>query len=205
MVFNGSSYLPFLAVCAWARSIPAKSKECQAECSVGWDQRSGRAVQVPFVLIPESCYKVDVKEAIWPQVSLMFSNLDDKMTKVKDVVNSAALWEGKFIKVLQSWYELCYTCQYDTCSHFLGCLSRGHRITCSSPQISPNAKDFKFTQKILNILKRFQIYSKVSKYIQKILNIFQRFQIYSKVSKYTQKIPSILKYIFKIPNIIKRL
>jgi len=62
----------------------------------------GRQHKFHFVTIPKSCYRVDVKEAIWPQVSLMFPNLDDKMTKVKDIVGSAALWEVKFIKVSQS-------------------------------------------------------------------------------------------------------
>ncbi len=51
-----------------------------------------------FQLIADSCYKVDVKEAIWPQVSLMFPNHMDGQTKVKDTVGSSVLWEGKFIK-----------------------------------------------------------------------------------------------------------
>lgn len=52
-----------------------------------------------FCTIPDFCYKVDVKEAIWPLVSLMFPNKADGQVKVKDVVGSSCLWEGKFIKV----------------------------------------------------------------------------------------------------------
>lgn len=51
-----------------------------------------------FQVIQDSCYKVDVKEAIWPQVSLMFPNQMDEQTKVKDTVGSSAIWEAKFIK-----------------------------------------------------------------------------------------------------------
>lgn len=54
-----------------------------------------------FVTVPGHCYKVDVSEAMWPNLQLQFPNVQTGQKKVKDVVGSAALWEGKFIKAAE--------------------------------------------------------------------------------------------------------
>jgi phage terminase large subunit-like protein len=42
--------------------------------------------------------KIDVREALVPNVLLMMENPDDEQEKVKDVVGSSFIWNQKFLK-----------------------------------------------------------------------------------------------------------
>jgi hypothetical protein len=51
-----------------------------------------------FVEIPDSWLKVDVQEALMPNVSLMMENREAEQEKVKDAVGSCVLWNQKYMK-----------------------------------------------------------------------------------------------------------
>jgi hypothetical protein len=46
--------------------------------------------------IPDSWFKVNVREALMPEVALMFPN--EAADQEKDVVSSNAIWDQKYIK-----------------------------------------------------------------------------------------------------------
>jgi hypothetical protein len=48
--------------------------------------------------IPEGWIKVDVKEALLPNVQLMMENRDVEQEKLKDAVGSSVLWNLKYLK-----------------------------------------------------------------------------------------------------------
>jgi hypothetical protein len=51
-----------------------------------------------FISIPETWFKINVHEALGPNVTLMFQNEDAEQHKVKDVVGSSAIWDGNYMK-----------------------------------------------------------------------------------------------------------
>jgi hypothetical protein len=51
-----------------------------------------------FVEIPDGWLKVDVQEALMPNVSLMMENREAEQEKVKDDVGSYVLWNQKYMK-----------------------------------------------------------------------------------------------------------
>jgi hypothetical protein len=51
-----------------------------------------------FLEIPVGWMKVDVREALAPNVMLMMENRDVDQEKVKDVVGSSILWNQKYMK-----------------------------------------------------------------------------------------------------------
>ena len=48
--------------------------------------------------VPESWFKVDVKEALSPNIPLLYPNEAAEQSVVKDAVGSNALWDSRFIK-----------------------------------------------------------------------------------------------------------
>jgi hypothetical protein len=50
------------------------------------------------VEIPDGWLKVDVQEALMPNVSLMMENREAEQEKVKDAVGSCVLWNQKYMK-----------------------------------------------------------------------------------------------------------
>jgi hypothetical protein len=50
------------------------------------------------VEIPDGWLKVDVQEALMPNVSLMMENQEAEQEKVKDAVGSCILWNQKYMK-----------------------------------------------------------------------------------------------------------
>jgi len=52
-----------------------------------------------FEEIPTSWFKVDVQDAIWPHMLLMYPNLNADQTKLKHVVSSNTLWDKKYMKL----------------------------------------------------------------------------------------------------------
>jgi hypothetical protein len=53
-----------------------------------------------FLEIPEGWIKIDVKDALAPNVQLMIENRDAEQEKVKDVVGSSVIWNQKFLKCM---------------------------------------------------------------------------------------------------------
>jgi hypothetical protein len=51
-----------------------------------------------FMDILDGWIKVDVHEALAPNVQLMMENRDDEQEKVKDAVGSLVLWNKKYMK-----------------------------------------------------------------------------------------------------------
>jgi hypothetical protein len=51
-----------------------------------------------FMDIPDGWIKVDVGEALAPNVQLMMESRDDEQEKVKDAVGSSVLWNKKYMK-----------------------------------------------------------------------------------------------------------
>jgi hypothetical protein len=54
-----------------------------------------------FKDIPNGFFKVDVREALLPNVALMVPNADAEQEKLKDVVGTSALWLEKCIRPAQ--------------------------------------------------------------------------------------------------------
>jgi hypothetical protein len=52
-----------------------------------------------FLEILDGWMKVDVQEALAPNVVLMMENWDAEQEKVKDVVGSSVLWNTKYVKI----------------------------------------------------------------------------------------------------------
>jgi hypothetical protein len=50
--------------------------------------------------IPDTWLKVDVQEALMPEVALMFPNEAADQAKVKDAVGSNAIWDQKYVKLV---------------------------------------------------------------------------------------------------------
>jgi hypothetical protein len=54
-----------------------------------------------FKDIPDGFFKVDVREALLPNVAFMVPNVDAKQEKLKDAVRTSALWLEKCIQPVQ--------------------------------------------------------------------------------------------------------
>jgi hypothetical protein len=48
--------------------------------------------------IPDKWFKVDVREAHYPNASLMFPDDDADQIKVKDVLKGNTIWDGRYMK-----------------------------------------------------------------------------------------------------------
>jgi hypothetical protein len=53
-----------------------------------------------FREIPERCFKVDVREALQRETTLMYPNKDADQVIVGDMVGTAAIWDQKFMKLI---------------------------------------------------------------------------------------------------------
>jgi hypothetical protein len=67
---------------------------------VAVDSVSGIGGQQKFhgATIPESWFKIDVREALMLEVPLIFPNEVAEQDKVKDAVGSNAIWDQKYMK-----------------------------------------------------------------------------------------------------------
>jgi hypothetical protein len=53
-----------------------------------------------FHAIPDGWFKVDVQEALMPNVALMFSNDAANQNKIVDIVNGNGIWNQKYVKAI---------------------------------------------------------------------------------------------------------
>jgi hypothetical protein len=53
-----------------------------------------------FHIIPNGWLKVDVKEALMPDVALMYPHDATDQNKVGDIVNSNGIWNQKYVKAI---------------------------------------------------------------------------------------------------------
>lgn len=52
-----------------------------------------------FMLIPETWFKIDVREVLQPNVPLMYPNKDADQETLKDVQGGNAIWSKKYLKL----------------------------------------------------------------------------------------------------------
>jgi hypothetical protein len=50
--------------------------------------------------IPDSWFKIEMREVLMPKVALMFPNEVAEQEKVKDIVGSNVIWDQKYIKCI---------------------------------------------------------------------------------------------------------
>jgi hypothetical protein len=102
----GHSHTPLTWLFVWwnEQFIPGQQVWLMNPRSV-WQKTASRTVsgisgehKFHFMDIPDGWIKVDVREALAPNVQLMMENRDDEQEKVKDVVGSSVLWNKKYMK-----------------------------------------------------------------------------------------------------------
>jgi hypothetical protein len=60
----------------------------------------GRVHKFHFHVIPGGWMKIDVQEALMPDVALMFPNDATNQKKIGDIVNSNRIWNLKYVKAI---------------------------------------------------------------------------------------------------------